>query len=100
MGSAAVQNIATVAVAALGWALAYIALSAHHYQRLGQETLLCMSVYLTGTAVIRTLSINGFITSETGRVLVGMMAFAALAVIAQLAWLKAVDHRLRKKETP
>ena len=97
MGSTWAQNVATVAVAGLAWSLAYIALAAGRYQRIGKEALLVTSAYLAATAVIRVLSVNGLVTSETARVLVGISAVAALAILAQLAWLKRLDNRLRKE---
>jgi hypothetical protein len=93
------QNLSTVAVAGLSWTLAYIALGAVRYQRLGREALLCVSGYLAVVAVARCLSTQGWISSEAGRFVSGMAAFAALVVLAQLAWLKATDRHLRKKET-
>lgn len=92
------QNLSTVAVAGLSWTLAYIAFGAVRYQRLGREALLCVSAYLAVVAVVRCLSTQEWITSETGRVVSGVAAFAALVVIAQLAWLKATDRHLRKRE--
>ena len=102
MNSAWAQNVSTVAVAGLAWALAYIALQASRSQRLGREALLVAAAYLACTALVRCLSINAVISSETARVLVGITAFAALAILAQLAYLKRLDLRLRTndKEQP
>jgi hypothetical protein len=93
------QNITTVAVAALAWSLAYVALSANRYNRLGREALLCAASFIFLQAVTRTLSINNLISPGTARLLVGITAFFALAVLAQLAYLKRLDSRLQHKET-
>lgn len=92
------ENIGTIAVFALAVGLAHIALHARSYQRLGREALLCASAFVFCQAVIRTLSINHLIAPETARSVVAISAVAALAVLAQLGWLRHLDSRLQDKE--
>lgn len=100
MTSLTAQMVANAAIAGLALALAYIALSGRRYQRIGREALLCTSAYLLFSAVCRMLLVADVIESETARVLTGAAAVAALAIIAQLAALKAFDHRYRKENPP
>lgn len=94
------ENIGTIAVFALAVGLAHIALHARSYQRLGREALLCASAFVFIQAIVRTLSINHVLAPETARSVVAISAAAALAVLAQIGWLRHVDSRLRDKESP
>jgi hypothetical protein len=96
------QNIGTVALVLLAFCLAHIATHARRYMTLGREALLCASAYLFVQAVIRTLSTNNVITGSSARLLTGIAAFCAVAILGQIAWLRRKDHMIRvhDKEKP
>jgi len=93
VGTTTAQNMTTLAVFGLSFFLTYIALSALRYERYGREALLCASAFIGVQAIVRTLSINDVVSADTARLLVGMSAFTALAILFQLAILKAKDNR-------
>lgn len=95
------QNVGTVALVILALCLAHIATHARRYMTLGREALLCASSYLFFQAVIRTLSTNNVITASSARLLTGIAAFCAVAILGQIAWLRRKDQRIRnhKEET-
>lgn len=93
------ENIGTISIVGLGVALSYIGIHASRYQQLGREALLCAASFLFSQAIIRTLSINDVIEPEIARSLVAISAIAALAVLAQIAWLRRLDNSIRRKHT-
>lgn len=99
METTVAQNLTTIAVFALAFMLTYIALSALRYERYGREALLAAAAFIGVQAIVRTLSINAVVTADTARLLVGMSALTAFAIIVQIAVLKTKDNRY-KKGTP
>ena len=93
------QNLTTVAVLGLAVMLTYIAVSVVRYHTLGREALLCASAFIATQALVRTLSINGWVDADIARLLVGMSGLTAFAIIVQIAWLKHVDKTLRDSES-
>jgi len=95
------QNVGTVALVLLALCLAHIATHARRYMTLGREALLCASAYLFVQAIIRTLSTNDVITASSARLITGIAAFCAVAILGQIAWLRRKDTRIRnnKEET-
>lgn len=95
-----IQQSGTLALVLLSVALAWIALQSRHYERYGREALLCASAYLLTQAALRTLSINGWVSSSTARVLVSVSAFCALGILTQIVLLRRKEHVVRSSSLP
>jgi len=92
------QNLTTIAGLMLAVGLAHIAASSRRYERFGREALFCASAFIFAQAVTRTLSINDYIDADTARLVVGMSALTALAILIQIGFLRHINDDLRKKE--
>lgn len=81
------QNITGLMIGVTGGILFWIALSAKRVDRYGREALAGGGLFMVVVALMRAVSLAGWVDIPTVRALNSMAAMVALVIIAQAGWL-------------
>jgi len=90
------QLIGTLALTGLGLLSIRVGHSAERFSRYGRETLVALGVFLLFAAGVRILDLLDYLSPEWARVANGLGAVVCLAIVAQLAVLTRIEHRLHR----
>lgn len=92
-GSQTLQLVGSVAILVLATGLGWIGWHHQAYGRYGREALLCISAYLVTTVVVRVFALLEAVSMTDARTINGLLAFAFVAILAQIILVKRKDYK-------